>query len=129
MHHTILLVDDLPETLVLIRLMLERGGFLVSTADDADSTLAMLQEHIPDLFILDIALPGMDGLELLQLLRERLDTRHTPVIVLTARDDPETEARATTLGVSNYIVKPVLAHDLVRKVRQALDLPTNGEGE
>ena len=119
----IMLVDDQIETLTLIRIMLERVGFTVSAAASAAAALDMIdQQKIapPDLFLLDIAMPEVNGFELLKMLKNRPTTRRAPVMMLTAVNDPDSVAEATALGAKDYLVKPVLARVLVAKVRRCL---------
>ena len=116
----ILLVDDDPGALTLFTIMLQKGGFEVLTATDADSTLEMLKTLTPDLFILDIAMPGMDGVELLRAIRSQPETQDKPVVMLTARGDIKTVNDAIKSGADAYIVKPIIAEDLLNKVRDLL---------
>jgi CheY-like chemotaxis protein len=119
----IMLVDDQLETLTLIRIMLERVGFTVSAVPSASAALDLIdQQKIPppDLFLLDIAMPDVNGFELLKMLKNRPLTRRAPVMMLTAVNDPESVAEARALGAKDYLVKPVLARVLVAKVRRWL---------
>ena len=107
--------------LTLIGIMLERGGFNVLKAKDADSALAMLdQDSTPDLIILDVMMPGIDGIELCGILRERQDTGNLPVLILSARGDADSVMRGMEAGANDYLPKPILHHDLVAKVRAML---------
>ncbi|MBK8031162.1 MAG: response regulator [Chloroflexi bacterium] len=85
MKKHILVVDDEIGALTLIGIMLERGGFEVQKARDAKSALGILEEYTPDLIILDVMMPGMNGIDLCQLLRQQDRTRKTPVLILSAR--------------------------------------------
>jgi two-component system response regulator MtrA len=100
--------------------MLERGGFDVLKAKDADSALAVLDQNTPDLIILDVMMPGMDGIELCQVVRTRQDTGSIPVLILSARGDAESVMRGMEAGADDYLPKPILHHDLVAKVRTML---------
>jgi DNA-binding response OmpR family regulator len=102
--------------------MLERDGFAVWTADDAGTALAMLDHLTPDLLILDIAMPGTKGIELLEFIRARADMRETPVVMLIARSDAEAIGAVCEAGASAYLVKPVVHHDLVATARS---IPTH----
>jgi DNA-binding response OmpR family regulator len=118
----ILVVDDEIGALTLIGIMLERGGFEVLKAKDADQALAVLELDTPDLIILDVMMPGMDGIELCRLLRERADTASLPVLILSARGDAKSVMSGMDAGASDYLPKPILHHDLVSKVRRMLNL-------
>ncbi len=118
----ILVVDDEIGALTLIGIMLERGGFNVIKAKDANAALAELEKATPDLIILDVMMPGMDGIELCRVIRNRAATRSTPVLILSARGDAESVMRGMDAGANDYLPKPILHHDLVDKVRKMLDM-------
>ncbi|MBN2469740.1 MAG: response regulator [Anaerolineae bacterium] len=118
----ILVVDDEIGALTLIGIMLERGGFNVIKAKDANAALAELEKAVPDLIILDVMMPGMDGIELCRVIRSRADTKDTPVLILSARGDAESVMRGMDAGANDYLPKPILHHDLVDKVRKMLDM-------
>ncbi|MFN8378181.1 MAG: response regulator [Anaerolineae bacterium] len=120
MSDVILIVDDEIGALTLIGIMLERGGFEVIKARNAGEALMMLDETTPDLIILDVMMPGMDGIELCAVIRERPATLETPVLILSARGDAESIIRGMEAGANDYIPKPILHHDLVSKVRSML---------
>lgn len=120
MSDVILIVDDEIGALTLIGIMLERGGFEVIKARNAGEALMMLDETTPDLIILDVMMPGMDGIELCAVIRERPATVETPILILSARGDAESIIRGMEAGANDYIPKPILHHDLVSKVRSML---------
>ncbi len=120
MKKHILVVDDEIGALTLIGIMLERGGFEVQKARDAKSALSILEDYTPDLIILDVMMPGMNGIDLCQLLRQQDRTRKTPVLILSARGDAESIIRGIEAGANDYLPKPILHHDLVSKVRSML---------
>jgi DNA-binding response OmpR family regulator len=120
----ILVVDDEIGALTLIGIMLERGGFSVLKAKDANAALAELEKGTPDLIILDVMMPGMDGIELCRVIRGRSQTTDTPVLILSARGDAESVMRGMDAGANDYLPKPILHHDLVDKVRKMLDMNT-----
>lgn len=120
MKRHILVVDDEIGALTLIGIMLERGGFGVSKARDAKAALEMLDDITPDLIILDVMMPGMNGIDLCRLMREREATRRTPVLILSARGDSESVIQGIEAGANDYLPKPILHHDLVSKVKLML---------
>lgn len=120
MKKNVLVVDDEIGALTLIGIMLERGGFNVLKAKDAKAALATLDQTIPDLIILDVMMPGMDGIELCGVIRDREETREVPVLILSARGDAESVMRGMEAGANDYLPKPILHHDLVAKVRSIL---------
>jgi len=121
MDKNILVVDDEIGALTLIGIMLERGGFGVLKAKDANAALAVLDQDTPDMIILDVMMPGMDGIELCRVIRERDEMTGVPVLILSARGDAESVMRGMEAGANDYLPKPILHHDLVAKVRNILD--------
>jgi len=119
----ILVVDDEIGALTLIGIMLERGGFEVLKAKDADSALNVLDRERPDLIILDVMMPGTDGIELCSIIRSRPDVGDLPVLSLSARNDSESVMRGMEAGANDYLPKPILHHDLVSKVKKMLNIP------
>lgn len=126
MKKNILVVDDEIGALTLIGIMLERGGFNVLKAKDAESALAMLDQSLPDLIILDVMMPGIDGIELCGMLRNRQDTGTIPVLILSARGDADSVMRGMEAGANDYLPKPILHHDLVAKVRSMISQAVDG---
>jgi DNA-binding response OmpR family regulator len=120
MKKQILVVDDEIGALTLIGIMLERGGFSVLKAKDAKTALSVLDQNTPDLIILDVMMPGMNGIELCKVIRDRNDTDQVPVLILSARGDAESIMRGIEAGANDYLPKPILHHDLVAKVRVML---------
>jgi two-component system phosphate regulon response regulator PhoB len=80
----------------------------------------VLDQNTPDLIILDVMMPGMNGIELCRHIRERKDTDQIPVLILSARGDAESIMRGIEAGANDYLPKPILHHDLVAKVRLML---------
>lgn len=127
MKKHILVVDDEIGALTLIGIILERGGFSVLKAKDADNALALLDQNTPDLIILDVMMPGMDGIELCRVIRGRSDAGGTPILILSARGDADSVMRGMEAGANDYLPKPILHHDLVAKVRAML-MEAQGNG-
>ena len=128
MKRHILVVDDEIGALTLIGIMLERGGFDVLKARDAKTALEVLDGTVPDLIILDVMMPGMNGIDLCQVIRQREATVKTPVLILSARGDAESIIRGIDAGANDYLPKPILHHDLVSKVRSMLGQNSLAEG-
>lgn len=120
MKKHILVVDDEIGALKLIGIMLERGGFEVVEARDAHAALEVLDGVAPDLIILDVMMPGMNGIDLCKVIRQREATQKTPVLILSARGDAESIIHGIEAGANDYLPKPILHHDLVSKVRSML---------
>jgi len=114
---TILLVEDEAKIVQLARDYLERGGFKVLAASDGETALATFRADRPDLAVLDLGLPGMDGLDVLRSLRRE---SNAPVIILTARGEESDRLVGLELGADDYIVKPFSPKELVARVRAVL---------
>jgi DNA-binding response OmpR family regulator len=114
---TILVVDDEPKIAQLARDYLEHAGLTVMVAGDGDSALHAAKVRHPDLVVLDLGLPGVDGLEVLRQLRA---AGPTPVVVLTARDTELDKILGLELGADDYVTKPFSPRELVARVRAVL---------
>ncbi len=113
----ILLVDDDPSIATLVRLYLEKDGFAVETADRGDDALAAFRRDPPDLMLLDVMLPGLDGTGVLKAVRR---SSAIPVIMRTARDETIDKVLGLELGADDYITKPFDPKELVARVRAVL---------
>jgi DNA-binding response OmpR family regulator len=114
----ILVVDDDPAITSLLRRGLTYEGFTVETAADGTEALAAARDHPPDLVILDIMLPGLDGIEVLRRLRT-VDQR-LPILLLTARDAPADQVHGLEQGADDYVVKPFTFEVLLARTRALL---------
>jgi DNA-binding response OmpR family regulator len=114
---TVLVVDDEPKIVQLARDYLEHAGFEVLTAGDGPSAVHAARVRHPDLVVLDLGLPGIDGLEVLRSIRA---TGRTPIVVLTARDTELDKLLGLELGADDYVTKPFSPRELVARVRAVL---------
>jgi two-component system alkaline phosphatase synthesis response regulator PhoP len=114
---TVLIVDDEAKIASLARDYLERAGFTVVSAGDGDSALSTFRLRSPDLIVLDLGLPGRDGLDVTRLVRRESDV---PIIILTARGEESDRLVGLELGADDYIVKPFSPKELVARVRAVL---------
>ncbi|MDX1419477.1 MAG: response regulator transcription factor, partial [Rubricoccaceae bacterium] len=119
-HATVLLVDDEPDLLELLTYTLEREGYRVLTARDGVEGLKAAEAEQPDLFIVDIMMPRMDGVEMTQRLREDARLRLTPILMLTARTGERDEIAGLEAGADDYLVKPISPRLLVSRLRALL---------
>jgi DNA-binding response OmpR family regulator len=117
MATTILVVDDEPKITQLVRDYLERAGFAVVAARDGREALMRARGERPDLVILDLGLPQLDGLDVTRQLRRDSDL---PIIMLTARDDESDKLVGLELGADDYVTKPFSPRELVARVRAVL---------
>lgn len=114
---SVLVVDDNPENLKLILVILGTSGYDLTTASDAHEALRLIQTRTPDLILLDLQLPGMDGLQLTRHLKAAPETRTIPIVAVTAYAMKGDEAKARDAGCDGYLVKPVdkrLLRELVK---------------
>jgi two-component system cell cycle response regulator DivK len=103
----VLVVDDNAANVKLLRVLLEREGYGVETAADAEDALCVLSAFKPRLILMDVQLPGMDGLELTRRLRADAATKDLVILALTAAATKEDEARALAAGCDGYVAKPI----------------------
>ena len=114
---TVLVVDDQPDIVRLVRDYLERAGFQVLTAGDGEQALQVARRSHPDLVILDLSLPKLDGLDVARALRRDGDV---PIIMLTARTEESDRVAGLELGADDYVTKPFSAREMVARVRAVL---------
>ncbi|GMQ78848.1 MAG: hypothetical protein BMS9Abin02_1388 [Anaerolineae bacterium] len=125
MARSVLVVDDEPMARTMLRLILVRAGFEVREAEDGKAALSEVDRSLPDLMILDIMMPGIDGFEVCERLRADESTNSLPIIMLSAKTDTESVKRGLNLGANKYLTKPVGPDELTRHVREVLHI----EGE
>lgn len=117
---TILVVDDERDLLDLIEYNLKKEGFKVLKAENGEEGISKAKEHKPDLILLDIMMPKMDGLEAVEIMRKDDELKKTPIIFLTARSDEKTEIDGLNKGGDDYITKPISTTKLVSRIKAAL---------
>jgi two-component system, cell cycle response regulator DivK len=113
---TILIVEDNPANMKLAVFVLGQAGYTVISAVDAEAGLMLAREQHPDLIMMDIQLPGMDGLAAAKLLKEDENTRQIPVIALTALAMKGDEARIRSAGCDGYIAKPMRYQEMLATI-------------
>ena len=117
----ILVVDDDADSLEIVRTYLESRGYRVTTAADGKEALAILEDARPDLVLLDVMMPGIDGWEVARTIKDHPEFSATRVVMLTARSDFTDKQRGLRAGADDYIVKPMRLEDLGRKVERNLE--------
>jgi len=122
----ILIVDDDPAIAAFVQTALEREGFDAEWVKRGDMALARVEAFHPDLILLDLMLPGMDGLQICEALRRR--SEYIPVIMLTAKDDDVDKIVGLELGADDYITKPFKIRELLARVRALLRLVQRSTG-
>ena len=113
----ILVVDDEPQIVKVVKAYLEKAGFAVVSAADGNAALAVFQHEKPDLVILDLNLPGIDGLDVCRAIRRASDA---PVMMLTARVEETDKLIGLELGADDYVIKPFSPREVVARVRSIL---------
>lgn len=119
----ILVIDDDEQMLKMLKLTLSRAGLDVVTASDGNIALSLFEEQHPDLALVDIAMPGMDGYDVIQQMRkmEGEGGEQAGIVILTAHSQPVMRTYAADLGVDLYLTKPVTPTDLVDHIRAILE--------
>jgi DNA-binding response OmpR family regulator len=117
---SVLIVDDEPMARTLLRLMLVRAGFNVSEAEDGFDALEKVKRSQPDVVLLDVMMPGMDGFSVCETLRNEEETAGLPVIMLSAKTDLESINKGLRAGATKYLTKPISPEELTRHVRDVL---------
>jgi DNA-binding response OmpR family regulator len=116
----VLLVEDEDQLRRVMKDLLEREGYIVAEARDGVQALDEVDRHAPDIVVLDLNLPGLDGYSVLRQLRSRPATRGIPVMVLTAKGDEDNEVRVFELGADDFITKPFRARALSARLEAVL---------
>jgi DNA-binding response OmpR family regulator len=123
----ILLVEDDAEVREFVRVYLTREGFAVAEAGDGEAALELAESHAPDLLVLDVMLPGVDGWAVCRRLREQEATRRLPIVMLTSRSDEMDRVLGLELGADDYVSKPFSPRELVARIKAVLR--RSGEGK
>ena len=124
-NEKILVVDDEERMVRFIRLNLEHDGFLVSEAFNGKQAIQQLRDVSPDLILLDVMMPDLDGFEVLEIIRE---TSKVPVLMLTAKGEEDDRVRGLELGADDYITKPFSPREMVSRVKAVLRRTESASG-
>lgn len=117
MRMRVLVVDDDPPSLKMVAFLLSQEGYEVITADNGLDALRLIEEKMPDLAILDVMMPGLDGFQLTQRIRR---TMHLPIIILSAKGETSDRVTGLDLGADDYLAKPFEPSELLARVRSVL---------
>jgi len=120
MAHKILIVDDEPNIVISLEFLMKKEGFEVAVANDGEEALAKVASFNPDLMLLDIEMPRMDGYELATYMRNDSRLKGVPIIMVTSRTGEKHRQRALEIGVERYLGKPYQEADLLRQVQETL---------
>ena len=120
LNKTIVIVEDEPDILEILTYNLKREGFNVLSADNGPQGLALIKQHLPDIALLDLMLPGMDGLEICQQVRSDTSCAHIPIIMVTAKCEESDIVIGLGLGADDYISKPFSPKELIARIKALL---------
>jgi len=120
MTHKILIADDEPNIVVSLEFLMKREGYTVSIARDGTTALAAVREQRPDLVLLDVMMPGMDGFEVCAAVRADEQLAGVKILMLTAKGRDTDTAKGVALGADAYMTKPFATRELAAKVRELL---------
>jgi DNA-binding response OmpR family regulator len=121
MPKKILIVDDEPGIVVPVKFLMEQQGYLVITTNNGEDALDLVHQHKPDLVLLDIMLPGIDGYEVCEIMRLNPDYRDVKIVFFTAKGRETEIAKGLALGADAYITKPYSNTELVAKIKDLLE--------
>ena len=124
----ILIVDDEPNNRLLLQVMLSNDGYEVVTASAGAEALELVERAPPDLIVLDVMMPGMDGYQVATRIKANPATRHIPVIMLTALSDKNSMMHGLNAGAEEFLTKPVVRAELSVRVKNLLRLTEPGSG-
>lgn len=127
MSTTVLVVEDDEDILRLLDHHLRGAGFEVLTSEDGYQALSLARQHIPHLILLDLMLPGLDGLEVCRQLKQGSATKAIPIIMLTARGEEIDRVVGLELGADDYVVKPFSPRELILRIRAILRRSSSGQ--
>ena len=116
MARTILLVEDNTDNRIIYRRALEHFGYTVVEALDGEEAIRLTIERMPDLVLMDISIPRIDGWEVTKILRADARTKHIPIVALTAHAMPSDRARGSEIGFASYLTKPVEPRKVIEEV-------------
>ena len=121
-QYTVLVVDDVPTNVMLVQAILKKEGYTLLTTDSGAKALRIAQEKHPNLILLDIMMPEMDGYEVLQHLKSNPETNNIPVIIMSALSDMQSIVKGYQLGATEYVTKPFQREELVKRVAHRYEL-------
>ena len=128
MHKVLLVEDDLP-TVELIKFALQSEGYNVVVANDGITALRAVEKENPDLILLDVMIPGVDGFEVCQLIKHNIKLMHIPVIMVTAKVRKEDRALGLEKGADEYMTKPFDPMELLDRVKKLIEKSKAKENE
>jgi two-component system sensor histidine kinase/response regulator len=123
-EYIVLIVDDIPTNVTLVQVILKKEGYSLLTADSGKKALQLARERRPNIILLDIMMPGMDGYEVLQHLKTDPETNHIPVIMMSALNDMPSIVKGYQLGAAEYVTKPFQREEITKRIAHLFELYT-----
>ncbi len=120
--YKVLVVDDIPTNVMLVQAILKKEGYSIITADNGAKALGIAQDQHPNIILLDIMMPEMDGYEVLQRLKSNPETNDIPVIIMSALNDMPSIVKGYQLGATEYVTKPFQREELVKRIAHRFEL-------
>ena len=120
MSDTVLIIDDEPDLISVLDYNLTKLGFLVLPASNGEEGLSLATEHLPDIILLDLMMPGLDGWEVCKRLRKESKTARIPILMLTARGDESDRIVGLELGADDYVSKPFNVGEVIARIKAIL---------
>ncbi len=117
---TILIVDDSSTQIHVLQKMLVKNGYDTVVAEDGDKAVAVAREKLPDLILMDVVMPGLNGFQATRHITKTEDTKHIPVIMLSSKDQETDKVWAERQGAKGYLTKPVKEKDLMSEITRLL---------
>jgi DNA-binding response OmpR family regulator len=121
----ILVIDDDVTVTQLLKMLLSMEGHQPTTLNDSNEAMTMANQLLPDLITLDLMMPGVSGFDLCELLHQDPKFAHIPVLIISARDDPESKQRAYQAGAKDYLTKPFGVDILTQKIKELTNSAAN----
>ena len=121
MTRTVLLVDDEPNIVLSLQFLIEQAGYRALVARDGEAALEAIEEHEPDLVLLDVMLPKRDGFDVCETIRARPEWNDIRIVMLTAKGRDSEREKGLALGADAYITKPFSTRDAMEQIRHFLD--------
>ncbi len=116
----VLVIDDSPTEAKMVKKILEKASFTVKWAKDAASGISMAQKLMPDLILMDVVMPGMNGFQATRRIARSPQTKHIPVIILTTKDQETDRIWGIRQGAKDYLIKPTSERELLRKIKSII---------
>ncbi len=125
MTHKVLIVDDEPNIVISLEFLMDQAGYAVAVARSGEEALAQIRTFQPDVVLLDVMLPGINGFDILQRVRQNATWQQIAIIMLTAKGRDVEVAKGLALGANAYVTKPFSTRDLLAEVRRCLNTGQN----